>query len=118
MHVLKLGTPQLEDATVSRINAPFVSPAPTQANPGFTGASPDVKPAPDKPRELGKVVVWIVLLVGLLVVADLLVARVGPIWTAIIVGLLVCVYLAFLINTRRSSKVPANDSASEKPVRP
>ena len=102
---------------MSRVNSPMV-PAPLQANPTFPAASPDVKPAADRQRNLGQSAVWIVLVVGLLVVADLLVARTGHPWTAVILGLLGCVFLAFLVTTRRPPEVavpPKDDSASERP---
>jgi hypothetical protein len=106
----------VEDHAVSRVNSPSV-PAPLQANPTFAAASPDLKPAADKPRTLGGVAVWIVLVVGLLVVADLLVARTGHVWTAVTIGLLGCVFLAFLV-VRRPAETAAlakDDSATEKP---
>jgi hypothetical protein len=89
-----------------------------QNNPTFPAAPPEVKAAAGKPRTLGGVAVWIVLVVGLLVVADILVARAGHVWTSVIVGLLVCVFLAFLVTTRVPHEVPApakDASASEKP---
>jgi hypothetical protein len=99
---------------MSRVNASV--PAPLQANSTFS-ASADVKPAADKQRELGGVAVWIVLVVGLLAVADLMVARAGHVWTAVLGGLLACVFLAFLVSKRPgASALPKDESAaSEKP---
>jgi hypothetical protein len=102
---------------MSRVNAPFV-PTPLQANLNLPAAPADVKPGPGQPRTLGGVAVWIVLIVGLLIVADLLVARAGHVWTATTIGLLACIFLGFLVTTRQPAGVappPKDDSTTEKP---
>jgi len=101
---------------MSRVNSPFV-PAPLQAAPTSPAVPAAVSPAADKPRDLGALAGWIVLVVGLLVVADLLIARTGHVWTAVLVGLLGCVFLAFLVSSKRSPEAASrkDDSVSEKP---
>jgi hypothetical protein len=58
--------------------------------------------------------VWLVLVVGLVIVADFGFVRTGHGWTAVIVSLLACVFLAFVVANSRSAGA-ASAKGAEKP---
>jgi hypothetical protein len=72
--------------------------------------------AADKPRDLNRLAVWIVLVVGILAIGDLLMVRTGHPLTAIFVGLLACVFLALAITNRRSAPPPPTAPPGDKPA--